>query len=92
MKVSRSQGFGSETGSRPTKLVAFYSHFRSTRLRKRDLAILAVLVGCGLRRRELADLEFTQLQQREEDWAIVGLIGKGCHIRTFRSPSGSKLP
>src|SRR5213594_1253069 len=32
---------------------------------KRDRAILAVLLGCGLRRRELADLEFTHLQQRE---------------------------
>lgn len=35
---------------------------------KRDRAILAVLLGCGLRRRELADLEFTHLQQREEHW------------------------
>ena len=26
---------------------------------KRDRAILAVLLGCGLRRRELADLDFT---------------------------------
>ena len=31
---------------------------------KRDRAILAVLLGCGLRRRELADLDFTHLQQR----------------------------
>jgi integrase len=30
---------------------------------KRDRAILAVLPGCGLRRRELAYLEFTHLQQ-----------------------------
>jgi len=37
---------------------------------KRDRAILAVLLGCGLRRRELADLDFTHLQQREEHWAI----------------------
>jgi NAD(P)-dependent dehydrogenase (short-subunit alcohol dehydrogenase family) len=35
---------------------------------KRDRAILAILLGCGLRRRELADLEFTHLQQREEHW------------------------
>jgi site-specific recombinase XerD len=33
---------------------------------KRDGAILAVLLGCGLRRRELADLDFTHLQKREE--------------------------
>jgi site-specific recombinase XerD len=31
----------------------------------RDRAILAVLLGCGLRRRELADLDFLHLQQRE---------------------------
>ena len=29
---------------------------------KRDRAILAVLLGCGLRRRELADLDFTHMQ------------------------------
>src|SRR4029077_6169518 len=49
---------------------------------KRDRAILAVLLGCGLRRRELADLDFAHLQQREEHWAIVDLVGKGGHIRT----------
>jgi site-specific recombinase XerD len=32
---------------------------------KRDRGILAVLLGCGLRRRELADLDFTYLQQRK---------------------------
>jgi site-specific recombinase XerD len=53
---------------------------------KRDRAILAVLLGCGLRRRELADLEFTHLQQREEHWAIVDLVGKGGHIRTVPVP------
>lgn len=53
---------------------------------KRDHAILAVLLGCGLRRHELADLEFTHLQQREEHWAIVDLIGKGGHIRTVSMP------
>jgi len=53
---------------------------------KRDRAILAVLLGCVLRRRELADLDFTHLQQREEHWAIVDLIGKGGHIRTVPVP------
>ena len=43
---------------------------------KRDRAILAVLLGSGLRRRELADLHFRHLQQREEHWAIVDLVGK----------------
>lgn len=57
---------------------------------KRDRAILAVLLGCGLRRRELADLEFSHLQQREEHWAIVDLIGKGGHIRTVPVPEWVK--
>jgi site-specific recombinase XerC len=54
---------------------------------KRDRAILAVLLGCGLRRRELADLDFRHLQQRGEHWAIVDLVGKGGHIRTVPVPS-----
>jgi site-specific recombinase XerC len=46
----------------------------------RSSALTGVLLGCGLRRRELTDLEFTHLQQREEHWAIVDLIGKCGHI------------
>jgi site-specific recombinase XerD len=57
---------------------------------KRDRAILAVLLGCGLRRRELADLDFRHLQQREEHWAIVDLVGKGGHIRTVPVPDWVK--
>lgn len=57
---------------------------------KRDRATLAVLPGCGLRRRELADLDFAHLQQREEHWAIVDLVGKGGHIRTVLMPAWAK--
>jgi site-specific recombinase XerD len=57
---------------------------------KRDRAILAVLLGCGLRRRELADLDFRHLPQREEHWAIVDLVGKGGHIRTVPLPEWVK--
>ncbi|HEY7307631.1 MAG TPA: hypothetical protein VH601_26140 [Bryobacteraceae bacterium] len=53
-------------------------------------AILAILLGCGLRRRELADLGFTHLQRREEHWAIVDLVGKGGHIRTVPVPEWVK--
>jgi site-specific recombinase XerD len=48
---------------------------------KRDRAILAVLLGCGLRRRELTELTFEHLQRREEHWAIVDLVGKAGHVR-----------
>src|SRR3979490_3127712 len=37
---------------------------------KRNRAILAILLGCGLRRRELAELALESLQRREERWAI----------------------
>ncbi|MBV8846718.1 MAG: site-specific integrase [Bryobacterales bacterium] len=58
----------------------------STLKGKRDRAILAILLGCGLRRRELADLTFANLQQREEHWAIVDMAGKSGHIRTVPMP------
>ena len=57
---------------------------------QRDRAIIAVLLGSGLRRREVADLEFRHLQQREEHWAIVDLVGKGGHIRTVPVPDWVK--
>ena len=57
---------------------------------KRDRAIFAILLGCGLRRRELADLEFTHIQQREDHWAIVDLVGKGGRIRTVPMPGWVK--
>ena len=46
--------------------------------------------GCGLRRAELAKLEVRDIQQREEDWAVVDLIGKGRHIRTVPVPGWVK--
>jgi site-specific recombinase XerD len=57
---------------------------------KRDRAMLAVLLGCGLRRSELTELTFDHLQQREEHWAIVDLVGKGGHIRTIPVPDWVK--
>lgn len=44
---------------------------------KRDRALLAILLGCGLRRRELAELNVDDFQRREDHWAIVDLVGKG---------------
>ena len=57
---------------------------------KRNRAILAILLGCGLRRRELAELTLETLQLREERWAIIDLIGKGRHIRTVPVPNWVK--
>jgi site-specific recombinase XerD len=57
---------------------------------KRDRAILAVLLGCGLRRSELIDLTFNHIQRREDHWAIVDLVGKAAHIRTVPMPDWVK--
>jgi len=53
---------------------------------KRDRALLAVLLACGLRRRELAALTVGHLQQREGHWAIVDLRGKGWSCAHRASP------
>jgi integrase len=54
-----------------------------TLTRKRNRAILAILLGCGLRRRELVELTLESLPRREERWAIVDLIGKGRQADTY---------
>jgi site-specific recombinase XerD len=52
----------------------------------RDLAMMAVLLGCGLRRAELAALEVGDMEVRQGHWAIVDLIGKGRRVRTVPMP------
>ena len=54
---------------------------------KRDYAMVAVLLGCGLRRAEVAGLALESLQQREEHWVIADMIGKGGHVRTVPVPN-----
>jgi len=53
---------------------------------KRDRALLALLLACGLRRHEAVALRLDHLQQREEHWAIIDLVGKGGHVRTVPVP------
>ena len=38
--------------------------------------MVAVLLGCGLRRAEVAALSVQDLQQGEEHWVFVDLVGK----------------
>jgi integrase len=54
--------------------------------RKARPRFLALLLACGLRRHEAVALTFDHLQQREERWAIVDLVGKGGHVRTVPVP------
>jgi site-specific recombinase XerD len=54
---------------------------------KRDRALLALLLACGLRRHEAVGLRMEHLEQREEHWAIVDLKGKAGHVRTIPVPS-----
>lgn len=57
---------------------------------KRDRALLAVLLACGLRRHEAVELNFGHIQQREDHWAIIDLKGKAGHIRTIPMPAWVK--
>jgi len=57
----------------------------------RDRAILAVLLGCGLRRSEVAALTFAHIQQRDGRWCIVDLRGKHGRIRTAPMPNWVKV-
>ena len=53
--------------------------------------MIAVLLGCGLRRAEVAGLTVEDIQQREEHWVIADLVGKGRHVRTVPVPTWVKL-
>lgn len=52
----------------------------------RDAALLACLLGCGLRRAEVCSLDWEQWQQREGRWCFVDLAGKGDKRRTVPAP------
>ncbi len=57
----------------------------------RDCAILAVLLGCGLRRSEVVALTFDQIQQREGRWCLIDVSGKRGRIRTVSVPTWVKV-
>ena len=59
---------------------------RTTLRGKRGHAMVAVLLGCGLRRAELAAISVGDLQRREEHRVFADLIGKGGHVRTVPVP------
>jgi site-specific recombinase XerD len=57
----------------------------------RDRALFAVMIGCGLRRSEAANLKFEYIQQREGRWVIVDIIGKREKMRSVPMPSWTKV-
>lgn len=62
---------------------------RTTTRGTRDCAMVSTLLGCGLRRAELATVTVEDLQRREEHWVFADLIGKGGHVRTVPIPGWS---
>jgi integrase len=57
----------------------------------RDRAIIAVLLGCALRRSEVAALTMNHVQQRDGRWCIVDLYGKHRRVRTIPMPAWVKV-
>jgi integrase len=63
----------------------------TTRKGVRDRAILAVLLGCGLRRSEIAALTVAHVQQRDGRWVIVDLVGKHHRVRSVPMPNWTRV-
>src|ERR1700736_1517529 len=63
----------------------------STKKGLRDRAMLAVLLGCGLRRSQVASLTLKHIQQRDGRWCIVDLVGKHGRVRTIPMPTWVKV-
>jgi integrase len=53
---------------------------------KRNYCVLALFIGCALRRNELAVLEVDTLQRRDNRWVLADIIGKGGRTRTVAVP------
>jgi integrase len=64
---------------------------RATAKGKRDRALLCLLIGCGLRREELALLCVEHIQLRDARWVLVDLVGKGKRVRTVPMPAWTKV-
>ena len=94
-RVKGPKGGGTRTGNWLTvdQAVTLISAPDTTKLiGKRNRALLAVMIGSGLRREEVSEqITFERVQQRDGRWAIVDLIGKGGKLRTVPIPGWAKI-
>jgi site-specific recombinase XerD len=84
---------GTRTGNWLTKrqAEALINHPDPATLKgQRDRAMLALMIGCGLRREEVARLRFEDVRQREGRWVIVDLRGKHGRVRSIPMPGWAK--
>jgi len=56
----------------------------------RNHAVLAMLIGCGLRRAEIVGVKIDDFTRRDEHWVLADLIGKGGYMRTVPVPNWVK--
>lgn len=57
----------------------------------RDRVILGMLLGCGLRRDEMARIELQHIRQMDGRWVLADLLGKGGRVRTVPIPAWAKM-
>lgn len=60
---------------------------RNTTKGRRDYILLALMIGTGARRGELATLTLDHLQQREGVWLLADIWGKGMRMRSLPLPA-----
>jgi len=92
-KVKGAKQIGVRAGKwleRPQAVELLRAPADSTRKSLRDRAMLAVLLGCALRRSELVALRVEDIQQRSGRWVLPDLRGKGNRLRTVPLPAWVK--
>ena len=53
----------------------------------RDQTVLALLLGCGIRRQELSALQVGQIQTRDDRTLLIDIKGKGNRLRSVSVPA-----
>jgi len=90
VRGARRQGVRAGNWLTPEEATAFLNSPADSLIGCRDRALLALLIGCGLRRTELASLDIAHIQLRDARWVIPDLMGKGSRLRTVPVPHWAK--